>query len=142
MLIYMRRYALSYTRALKRVRGVTAVAVLSFLKSQMCFFVKNCFWFAIVLMILSRKSLLILTTLHVPILPPPPPWSHRQVIAEPAPENPDGFVWEEDALERAVAGLCQQADADSTSLEGTILGCVCAWGCGCVGMKRMLLHGV
>jgi hypothetical protein len=42
----------------------------------------------------------------------------RQLIAPPAPDDPDGFVWEPDALERAVAGLCQQADADTTSLEG------------------------
>ena len=42
----------------------------------------------------------------------------RQILAEPHPADPDGFVWEEDALERALVGLSQQQDQDSSSLEG------------------------
>ena len=43
----------------------------------------------------------------------------RQILAPPAPEEEgDGFVWEEDALNRATAGLCQQEEADLASLEG------------------------
>jgi len=42
----------------------------------------------------------------------------RQLMVPPAPGDPDGFVWEEDALQRAVSGLIQQEEADASSLEG------------------------
>ena len=42
----------------------------------------------------------------------------RQLLVPPSPEDPDGFVWEQDAMERALAGLAQQEEQEGSSLEG------------------------
>mmetsp|Transcript_38532 Transcript_38532/g.52214 ORF Transcript_38532/g.52214 Transcript_38532/m.52214 type:complete len:942 (-) Transcript_38532:340-3165(-) len=42
----------------------------------------------------------------------------RQLLSPPHPRDPDGFVWEEDALKRAMVGLAQQMEQEVASLEG------------------------
>jgi hypothetical protein len=36
----------------------------------------------------------------------------RQLLVPPSPSDPDGFVWEDDAMERALAGLAQQEEQE------------------------------